>query len=219
MIDVPPDCTQWPERVRQAEQPAALARAFDGQMECQRLAEAGWSPIATVARARREVRRISFRDGRLAFRIPSVALEREPDGGVFVSMSARGVPGSRKAEVPREVWDQTTGLHAEVRQVVRPRRWREGDPIPPLHCTTAVLEEAASGKAARRNISECVTEDREAFELAYRIAAVAVAYIPECTAAREKSRPQPGPGAADDRPMWALLDCGGRFEPQTLPID
>jgi hypothetical protein len=217
-IDLPPDCSGLVARLSEHPEPGSFARAFDRQMECQRLAEAGWSTANVVAAERREVRRVSFRDGRLTFRIPAVALERRRDGTVHVNMSASGLAGRRTAEVPQDLWAQTAAFHALVQGKVERRTWQQGDPLPLMHCTTAVLEEAQSRKVKRREVSECELADKDALRMAYRIAAIAVTYIPECRVAQGETE-SANPPPAEDWPVWTLLKCGGRVEPQMLPLN
>ena len=84
-LDVPPDCSAY--TVRFAEMPAdeSLMPAFMARLKarlaCEQLAASRWSSIDDAAKAGRDVRRVTYQEGRAAYTVP-VSLEREASGAV-----------------------------------------------------------------------------------------------------------------------------------------
>jgi hypothetical protein len=215
VADQPPDCSKlvaetraWPSESKPGAMRAFVKR-WEEANECRRLQEAGWSPIEAVATSGREVRRVTFNDGRFAFRIPAVALERTPDGKVTVSLGIGG--GVREAEVPARLWDKLTATDDAAR--IRPPPSSTPPSTAILHCGGARLEGASGGRAWTRPLSECSEGDKPGVAYAHELARIAVDLIPRCQAAREKAAGEPTP----DQPVWILIDCAGRFDPLTLP--
>ena len=185
--------------------------------ECARLSEAGWSSIEKVAEQGRQVRRATFNEGRLAFRIPAVALERSRDGAVWIRISMDRPTRVFSAAVAPETWARLTALDAEARRPPIPLR-RDGPSPIGCHGWFVTLEGAEAKKSWRQDVSECSTDpNAAAFEYGYELASLAVEHIPECASAKAKAEAQYAQAPMDrQKPVWALIYCGGRFSPRTL---
>ncbi|WP_374472949.1 hypothetical protein [Phenylobacterium sp.] len=224
-IDQPPDCTALADAAAARPdfaKPAEIRAWSERQKrwsECVRLREGGWGPIAEVAREGRQVRRASFQDGRLAFRIPAVALERAGDGTVSISISLDQPRRVLTAPLPPETWTRIVAQDAAANQ---PQKAVKPEPGAPLvlgcHGWWATIEAADRGKSWRQELSECGRDPQApGFAYAYELASLAVEHIPECAAARAKAEAQDATAKyGRAKPVWALIFCAGRFEPRTF---
>lgn len=220
-IDLPPDCRlliehtrQWPDYQSPAFKP--FLKKLHERMDCERLNQAGWSPIATVAKSRRQVRRVSFEEGRLAFRVPAIAVEKHRDGGVTLTLTIDGPQRRFAAELPPTAWNelraQDAATHPPPPPIERPGQLRE---LPPMGCHGwfVTLEAADQRKAWRRDAHECQGErDADALTYGYRLANLALNTIPECAEARAAGTTDTAPEA----PVRGLIRCAGRFSPKGL---
>lgn len=224
-LDQPPDCAPLIAEagplpgLNDEEKIRRWVERHGRAMECTRLNEAGWSPIAKVARQGREIRRATFNEGRLAFRIPAVALERL-GRGVFISLSIDKPRRVFRVEVPPEEWRALVALDDQAR-----RPLRKPPPVSlnvpaslSCHGWSTTIEGAGAQANWRQELHECNYDPHpEGFAYAYRLADLALRYIPECAAARERvdaEAEQRRLGA--EKPVWGLIYCGGRFAPRTL---
>ena len=223
-MDLPPDCSRlvaetsaWPAA---PEGTKAFVAKLGERWECERLRDAGWAKLESVAKAGRQVRRANFYDGRFAFRIPAVALEQDRDGVVALQVSMARPQVVVSVTVPKAEWRALTAQDDVIRPAPPPPARSELEPpsIPPFHCATAKVE-VADGRSENwmRQLNECRPEDADGLAYAYELARMAVTYAPAC--AKEKAWLEAerssgkGPGVAVD----ALERCGGVFQPLTLP--
>ncbi len=224
-IDMPPNCTEIAEQVGQMpprsagrESTRAWMERWSAKNECLRLREALWSPIADVAAQGRQVRRVTFEEGRLAFRIPAVALERAATGAVTIQISIDRPERRYVATVPPSVWTQFANRDAAARgeqpRILPPST--DGAPPPMMHCSSARLEAADRIRNWTQNLSECSTPaNAPAFTYAYDLARLAAATLPECAAARDSVAAGPTP-LPDQDAVSVLIRCAGRFGPRML---
>ncbi|HSV04435.1 MAG TPA: hypothetical protein VLI41_14665 [Phenylobacterium sp.] len=221
-IDRPPaECAQliaqtaaWPDE-KDKEAVRRWSDLYKRKFECVRLTEAGWSPIEKAAEQGREVRRATFQDGRLAFRIPAVALERTRDGAVWIRLSINRPARVFSARLPPESWTRLTAHDEDARRPVAARTW-EGPGLPPLGCHgwSVTVEGAEAKRSWRQDLSECTADpDSPAFAYAYELASIAIDHISECAAAKAKAESQ---GHGPQEPVRGLIYCAGRFAPRTF---
>jgi len=218
-VDQPPDCTRLVEQTRawpaagSAEEIRRFTELFAQRADCERLAQAGWSPIAAVAEAGGQVRRVSFEEGRLSYRIPAVVLERRPGGEVEVRLSIDRPDRIYRARAPAEVWRKLTANDAAAR---RPPPTPRLDAIPSIsfcHGWFVTLEATEHRRTWTRAAHQCRPADRAALEYGVQLAEIAIEYIPQCAAAKaEMAEKQP----AEDNAIWALISCAGRVGIKTL---
>jgi hypothetical protein len=242
VADMPVDCSHAIEQLKPLPNlrhipPKDLvewAKRFDAASECTRLAEAGWRTIATVAAEGRSVRRVTFNEPRLSFRIPAVALEKSRGGAVIISISIDKPRRRFSARLPPEAWSELDRRLAEFRKPTPP----PAAPLPPApppkgmerfvidvrppihlcHGWSGVIETAEAGTSSRAKFHEC-NGGAEIARLgyAYALANLAVQHVSECAPARAKlAHENPGVLKSPEAPVWVLIDCGGRLEPRTF---
>lgn len=223
-VDQPPaECVRileqaapWPNPKDQ-EAVRRWSKLYERKAECARLSEASWAPIKEVAERGRQVRRATFNEGRLAFRIPAVALERSRDGAVWIRMSMDGPTRVFSAALPPETWARLTAMDAEARKPPKPLR-RDGPQPIGCHGWFVTLEGADAKKSWRQDVSECTSDpNATAFAYGYELASLAIEHIAECASAKAKADAQDAKTSLGrQKPIWALIDCGGRFSPRTI---
>lgn len=218
-VDQPPDCTPLVEQTRNWPNPSsaeAMRRFFQlltQRMDCERLNQAGWSTIEAVADAGQEVRRASFEEGRLTYRVPAVVLERSPRGEVEVRLSIDRPARIYSAQVPAEVWRDLTSRDAVAQQTPPPPGPSKPSPVYACHGWFVTLEAAESRGSWTRTAHECQPADGPAVAYGIQLAEIAITHIPQCTAAKAEMAGKP---PAEDNALWALIACAGRVGIRTL---
>lgn len=223
-LDLPPDCSRlvaetraWPEA---SEDMKAFVAKLGERWECERLRDAGWAELESVAKAGRQIRRANFYDGRFAFRIPAVALEQDRDGAVVLQVSMARPRTIVSVAVPKEEWRVLTAKDDGIRPAPPPPPRLEAGPpaIPPFHCATAKVE-VADGRTESwaRQLNECKPEDAKGLAYAYELARMAVTYAPTCVKEKAWLDTERASGKGPDVAVEALERCGGVFQPLALP--
>ena len=219
-VDQPPDCTPLVEQTRHW--PASGSKddvrrflELSGQRrDCERLSQAGWSTITEVAESGRQVRRASFEEGRLAFRVPAVELERSSLGTVEVRLSIDRPVRVFSAQVPAEIWGDLTAEDTVARQPRPPTLGAKPDPsVVFCHGWFVTLEAADEHQSWVRAAHQCQATDGPAVDYGMELAQIAIEFIPHCTKAKSEMDGRP---PAEENVLWALISCAGRAGPKFL---
>ena len=162
------------------------------------------------------MRRVTVEEGRLAFRIPAIALERAKDGTVTIQISINNPDRRYTAVLPAVVWDHLSAEDAAARGPQPKQPPLPKDKPPPFcHGWSINLEAADAGKSWSQAVSTCsVLENGPAFTYAYELARLAIDNIEACAAAKAETEAKTAD--SPERPIWALIACGGRFAPRML---
>lgn len=226
LADQPPDCTSlieqtraWPAKEAPDDEHRRFWDLFSQRIDCERLSQAGWSPIEQVAKQDREVRRASFEDGWRAYRIPAVALERGPDGQVELRLSIDRPSRVYRALVTEEIWREALAKDEAARKPpppprVNPAATLDIPEIPPsCHGWSVTLETADDGKAWSVPANQCREGQDAALDYGFWLAHLAIDRIAQCAPARAEMASKP---ATVEAPLWALISCAGRVGPKFL---
>ena len=218
--DQPPECIAVlakPDALPDFNDQAAIRRwsqAAEQRFECARLREAGWARIAEVDRQKRQIRRVTFNEGRLAFRIPAVALERLSDGSVWIQISMDTPERTLRTSLPPAAWKTLVGRDVDAKGP-QPHQSALGLGC---HGWFVTLEGTDGHGGWRQDVSECSNgPDATAFSYGYALAALALDATEQCGAARAKVEAPESPyRSLKEKAVWGLIFCGGRFSPRTI---